>query len=546
MARTNLQTRVQALREAVDASEGRLSPEVVQDAEQVLARAEERLQLSAEHTVVALAGATGAGKSAIFNRLVGSDIARTGRQRPTTAFPMAVVAENPDIAAGSDVLLRWLGVNERHNTSVSKEHPNGLILLDLPDHDSVVTEHRMRADRVTERADLLIWVTSPQKYADGILHNEYLAGLKTNDASVVILLNQVDRLDQKQTKAVLEDLKRLVREDGLDAKVLATSAISGEGLDQVQALISRAVIKREASTLRMTADVRKAARSLLDEMPTNDGSSNDLRRAKARLLDTLDDAAGVPIVVEAVRRASVRDAVAKTGWPPVRWLRVFRSDPLRVLGLRPTGDTQSKTKRTEPASGELVRSSLPTASPAVRARVNSATRAYVEAASKELTPKGTEALNQRVVDTGQSIPDDLDREVVRTVRIKSPAWWSAVDLFQWLFVAVAAVGGIWLLALAVMEYLRIPTQGLIPTVELGPTEMPWPTLLLLAGIAAGVLLALISRILAGIGARRRANRVRKQLRSSVEDVANRLIVHEVDSELDEMRRARNAAAIAAA
>lgn len=614
MAHSPLAARVQALRVAIDACEGRLPAEVLSPVEDTLARAEERSQMSAEHTVVALAGATGSGKSAIFNQLAGADIAATGRQRPTTAYPTAVVAESADIAVGSDELMEWLGVKDRHEVPVTAEHPNGLILLDLPDHDSVVAEHRLRADRVTERADLLIWVASPQKYADGVLHNEYLSELIGHDETVLVLLNQIDRLEPSQARAVVADLERLVRADGLNARVVGTSALTGQGLDEVQRLISRAVTKREAAVSRMTADVRAAGQKLLDSMPREVHSDAELKKARAALLATLYDAAGIPLVVEAVKKSAMRDATGKTGWPPVRWIRKLRTDPLRALGLRggleirsrgadraagtspvsagtsaigrqsgslrrgsgfvsdSAGESGSKavslTGRqsgslpgsgvlssgavshssldgVNAGSGELVRSSLPVASAAVKARLASATRAYVEAASRSLPPLSSEGLNARAVAAVETVPDDLDRAVVRTVQIKQPAWWKAVDFLQWVFLVVAVVGGLWLGGIALMEYLRMPTEGLIPTLEVGGFAMPWPTLLLLAGIAAGLLLALISRLFAQIGSSRRANRVAKQLRGRVEAVAETQIIGEVDAELERMATARKAAKIAA-
>lgn len=585
MARPTLDARIRALGVAIDACEGRLPTEVLLPAQEILSRVEERSQMSAEHTVVALAGATGAGKSAIFNRLVGVDIAVTGQQRPTTAYPMAAVAENTDIAAGSDPLLEWLEVKDRYEIPVTREHPSGLILLDLPDHDSVVAEHRFRADRVTERSDLLIWVTNPQKYADGVLHNEYLSELIGHDETVLVLLNQIDRLGASQTRIVVADLERLVRSDGLKAKVLGVSAITGQGLDEVQGLISRAVTKREAATSRETADVRAAGQSLMDSIPRDLSSDAGLKKARTALMATLDDAAGVPLVVEAVKKSAVRDAVGKTGWPPVRWIRRLRTDPLRALGLRSGSEARghgadsaseakgvltdtSSTRRQaglSPASsasssgaigrlnpngvnagsGELIRSSLPSASPAVKARVASATRAYVKAASASLPPLASEGLNSRAVAAVETIPDDLDRAVVRTVHVKQPTWWKAVDFLQWVLLVVAVAGGLWLAGIALMDYLRVPIEGLIPTLEVGGLVMPWPTLLLLAGTAAGLLLALISRLLAQVGANRRASRVAKQLRKGVEAVAEVQIIGQVDAELERMAVARRAAKIAA-
>jgi hypothetical protein len=542
MARTTLSQRAADLRVAADAAEGRIADEVIAAARLALQRAGERSQLSAEHTVVALAGATGTGKSTLFNLLTGADLARTSQQRPTTAFPLAAIAESSDIAAGSAALLDWLGVKERHELDVSSRHPEGLVLLDLPDHDSVVTEHRVRADHVTERADLLVWVTNPQKYADAVLHSRYLIPLAGHEDSVVVVLNQLDRLTHEDAAACLADLTRLVEADGLRARILGASAHSGEGVPQLEALIARAVDRREASTARLTADVRHAASELLAALPGTAPDARALADARRRLVDALEHAAGIPLVVDAVRDSSLRDGFARTGWPPTRWVRALRADPLRTLGLRPP---ERRREVDAPADSELIRSSLPTASPAVRAQVATATRTYVAAAAAALPGGAQERVNARAVAASAGIVDSVDRAIVRTVEVRSARWWGVANVMQWLLLAVAIAGGAWLGLLALLDYLRMPTEGLVPMLAVGEFDVPWPTLLLVAGAALGLLLAVASGFAVRAGARRRAARVAGRLRDGIAAVAHDEILDEVDAELTALVTAREAARRAA-
>src|SRR5215470_2832132 len=83
-AGAGLAQRLTALDQAVALCEGRVEAEVVNAARSVCSRAASRLRLSGEHTVVALAGATGSGKSSLFNSLTGLQLSRTGARRPTT------------------------------------------------------------------------------------------------------------------------------------------------------------------------------------------------------------------------------------------------------------------------------------------------------------------------------------------------------------------------------------------------------------------------------------------------------------------------------
>src|SRR5580692_926949 len=116
------------------------SEELLDSANALLTRAGERLMLSAEHTVVALAGGTGSGKSSLFNRLSGAEFSTVGVTRPVTSEAHACVWG----VGGSGPLLEWLGVPRRYRYARSsaldsgEQSLNGLVLLDMPDHDSVM------------------------------------------------------------------------------------------------------------------------------------------------------------------------------------------------------------------------------------------------------------------------------------------------------------------------------------------------------------------------------------------------------------------------
>jgi hypothetical protein len=56
----------------------------------------------------------------------------------------------------------------------------GVVLLDLPDHDSTEVSHHLEVDRLVQLADLLVWVLDPQKYADAAIHDRYLKPLASH------------------------------------------------------------------------------------------------------------------------------------------------------------------------------------------------------------------------------------------------------------------------------------------------------------------------------------------------------------------------------
>ena len=110
---SDIGARVDGLERAATAARGRVDDAVVDDAEKVADRAAGRLKLSADHTVVALAGATGSGKSSTFNALSGLELAAVGVRRPTTSWATACVWGKE----GAEELLEWLGIPARHQVT---------------------------------------------------------------------------------------------------------------------------------------------------------------------------------------------------------------------------------------------------------------------------------------------------------------------------------------------------------------------------------------------------------------------------------------------
>src|SRR3712207_1664839 len=139
-----LETRTSALESALDSGGEQLDYAHVGRARAVVGKVRERTTLAGDHTVVALAGATGSGKSSLFNALVGADVAKIGARRPTTSRPTAAVWGGVD--AGE--LLDWLKVDARHlvrpgDAGSGGASLTGLVLLDLPDFDSREVSHRI-------------------------------------------------------------------------------------------------------------------------------------------------------------------------------------------------------------------------------------------------------------------------------------------------------------------------------------------------------------------------------------------------------------------
>ena len=135
---------------------------------------------------------------------------------------------------------------------------DGLVLLDLPDHDSTELSHRAQVDRLVEMVDLFVWVLDPQKYADAALHERYLRPLAGHAAVTVIVLNQIDLLSPTDVEECVRDLQRLLAEDGMPkVPVIPLSAKTGAGMSRFISVLRG---RRQAQILRRAGGSRRQGR----------------------------------------------------------------------------------------------------------------------------------------------------------------------------------------------------------------------------------------------------------------------------------------------
>ncbi|ADG74248.1 putative ABC transporter [Cellulomonas flavigena DSM 20109] len=309
-----------ALVERVDALDGalavggtRFDADVVTRVGGTIDRVRERLALGVDHTVVALAGGTGSGKSSLFNAVSRLQFADVGVRRPTTSRVTACVW-----GADGGPLLDWIGVDPEHRIEReslldgdSEASLRGLVLLDLPDHDSIAPEHREVVDRVLPQVDLLVWVVDPQKYADDALHSGYLRRMTGRDASMLLVLNQVDTVPPEVRGDLVADVRRLLVEDGLpDVQVHEVSATTGDGVAGLRDALADAVARRSVAAVHADAEIADAARLVRAQVAPREPAPSSL--AVGVVVDRLSAAAGLTAVGDAVA-AAVRGGA---GEPP--------------------------------------------------------------------------------------------------------------------------------------------------------------------------------------------------------------------------------------
>jgi energy-coupling factor transporter ATP-binding protein EcfA2 len=169
--------------------------------------------------LIAVGGSTGAGKSTLVNSLVGRAVSPAGVRRPTTGNP--IVIHNPadakhfepehylpDLPRSADPGSTTPGVVLIADDSVEA----GTAILDCPDIDSISESNRALARRTLLSADLWLFVTTANRYADAAPW----ALLKTaavRSTSVAIVL---DRVPPEANREVRHHLSSLLAEAGLE------------------------------------------------------------------------------------------------------------------------------------------------------------------------------------------------------------------------------------------------------------------------------------------------------------------------------------------
>jgi len=154
---------------------------------------------------VVFLGGTGTGKSTLFNAFCGKSISKTGVERPKTSGPILYAPTHCAVASG----LAVTGINIEQRPEDQSEggaatghsdrllvlthKQNGdrpLVVVDTPDLDSVEGIHREIAEDFYLLADAVVFVASPEKYADE-MPCRFLAKVLEENRPLFFLLNKV-------------------------------------------------------------------------------------------------------------------------------------------------------------------------------------------------------------------------------------------------------------------------------------------------------------------------------------------------------------------
>ena len=496
----NFEKTVEALREAVANAETLGLTVEADRGKEILREVEARLGLSGAIYSLAFVGGTGVGKSSLLNAMAGGDVSRATVLRPTTEDPLAWVGS--DDLSEVEPLMRWLEVGRivEHDADVFA----GVAVVDMPDFDSIVTEHRKTVDHLLPRLDSVLWVVDPQKYDDERLY-EYLRPVDERRATVEIVLNKVDQLTTTDREQVAADLRRRATAAGLDvAGIHLVSATSLEGVaDLVSAIEARADAKQMVAAKLgddMIAGIAAIADAAGATGVVESRPDREITAQRAKVTEAVLDVVDLEGLSRQVAAAHLHRSGFVAGSVLNRVLGIFRvltgsrrrtADPVRFLR---TWRTRGDLSRAANALRSLYVEVTSTASPALRAGI------LGDIDQTSVKASLATAVDAAVVEVG------------RDIEVRTPWSWRILAVAQFIALAGVLVALIWFLTLWFG-----PASLLVGTVDvpvIGP--VPTPLALLVVSVVVSLLVGGLARLDAGWRGRRAAKKVEGVLRQSVD------------------------------
>ena len=537
--------RVDALVRAAEVSSQVLDDRDLARTVDELRRIRELVSASRTTLVVGVAGQSGTGRSSLVNALLGRPVAEVSLVRPTTTHPTAyAVGSAAEVAATQLVGLP--------SVAAPAEASDGLVLIDLPAIAPVdvpagspdsVRPASVPMSAEMDQLDLVLWVTSPQRYSD-LDHLLALEDLRGSGATVEVVVTGSDTLSALSATHIAAHLHQLVGGELLGGDLplpRLVSSRSGAGIQELRDAIegarvsNRRVIPGLAFQLStVAARLRPAPLAVLDVGGDDVPLSHLIPTEPVQqlLIETL----GVEETSVDLANRHCNTIAKATAWPLLRWRSMLPTpdvsdgpDGLKDAAglddiLRTYGEVFGGSEPDDPAPGDPTSCDHASSEPVSSEPVSS------EPVSSD---PWSAALTDRIVDSAAPISATAQfaRREERDQSSVQPTWSRRVHRLQdlllvGLIIATALAG--WG---AFAPQTRIEVLGLL----LGPPRVAATATVAALFLLTGILLHVVGRAIAAQERTRYAAHVKEELSRTVAKTTD-AVLHEATHDLLTARR----------
>ena len=238
---------------------------------------------------ICIIGGTGAGKSLLFNSLVGSRFSEVGVRRPCTRGAV-ICSPSASVNILRELGKEWAIDGTTRIVTSDREYLANIILVDTPDFDSVEKDNVIISDRFFILSDVILFVASEEKYADLLGRNVIRRSLEWGK-EVGIVLNK------SLTENAFNDFSKGLNNEFGELEVVKIGRIPGipeilDSIAQIEPLVSlfsRFKSSDETSKLR-TIELHRLRSSLLKSINANATELQLLRDRVANAIVQIQDA----------------------------------------------------------------------------------------------------------------------------------------------------------------------------------------------------------------------------------------------------------------
>lgn len=588
--KTRMQAALHRAAECLDVVQGTCGSETFlvqarEDLRSLEDQLERRDALDPRVTVIAVAGPSGTGKSTVVNTLARrNSLVPTGMHRPTTtelvAYVDAEVTAAPFLELSgiprsvsvefcttrSNPLRDSLGmVGEGHQVRSALTQCGHPIVVEVPD-TLLVPELTSAASQVLETADLILWTTDSQKYADAAFHSRISAFPRHPNSYFV--LTHTEGLTESQLQTLNQELAAIAERIGVSPEILQISLYDESSLARFRETVAELSHAPEARWRGEQAAIHHAATKLGQDLEldvTGEFSTQPVQApsvasppspAETKLVDQVTQVSGLSAVEANFSKQYLRAGGFWTLWPVLNWLAGIKplahvnqdnsatpGEPKADKPVGPSADPSPEQTADESATPAVADSTpdLPSVAPQADSlnrffpRVNvagitSAARTYAATASAHRPSKWVDFAQLKAVELSGNLVSALNLALESWKFPARPArtWWRIWRLGHWFWLAALVVGLLWSLVAGVAFLGGAGTSAAVWMV--GP--VPFPLLALVAAVAGTLVWSLVGTKILHCGARNYGRECADKFRSLIQEVTRQGFLVKMNQNLD--------------